>query len=59
MMVIKEFASQLEVEFSVEARNALLDMFRLDALVLFVVKSRSHNALFCAAKLLKNPRVAA
>ena len=27
MMVIKEFASQLEIEFTVEARDSLLDMF--------------------------------
>ncbi len=53
MVVVKEFPAQFEVEFPVEARDALPDVFRLYALILPVVKSCSHNTLFSPCKITK------
>ena len=42
MMIVKQFPSQFKIQFAIKLRDALPDMLRLDALVLFVVKSYFH-----------------
>ena len=45
MMVVEEFATKFEVQFSIKLRNSLLDVLRLNVLILFVIKSDVHNCL--------------
>ena len=52
MMIIKQLAAQLHIEFSVELCDALLDVFRLNLEVFLVVESYFHLSvgLFFACK---------
>ena len=46
MIVVKQLSAKLHVEFVAELGDSFLDVFRLDAEVLFVVKSELHRDLF-------------
>lgn len=54
VMVVKQFAAKFQIELAVKLRNTFFDVFRLNALILFVVKSYSHFVYFeFGAKLRK------
>ena len=43
VVVVEELSAKLQIQFSVKLRYSLLDVFRLDGLVLLVVKSCFHR----------------
>ena len=53
VVVIEELSTQFQIEFAMKLRDTFLNMFRLNGLILLIVKTYNHIIPFWEANLAK------